>query len=349
MEQLEIESESGSGWKRALDRDEVRDLLAPRDLRSWASIALNWGIVLAAFALVARWPNPLTIAVALVLIGGRQLACAAIMHDASHRALFRDRRLNDWAGNWLAAYPVWSDTDRYRPYHMQHHSKTASPEDPDLGLVTPFPITAQSLRRKVWRDLSGRTGWKFAKASWKRTFARMERDEDARRAAVGALVSNLVLLAVATLIGHPGLYLLWVAAWLTTYTLVTRIRAIAEHAMTPAAFSPDEPLRNTRTVLARWWERLLVAPNRLNYHLEHHLLMTVPHYNLPRLHALLAARGVLADACVERSYWRILRRAASRVAAPGERAAAPATEALPWAPPQPKQDAAATPRHREVA
>jgi fatty acid desaturase len=51
----------------------------------------------------------------------------------------------------------------------------------------------------------------------------------------------------------------------------------------------------------------------VNYHLEHHLLMTVPHYALPRLHALLAARGVLARACVERGgYAAVLRRAASR-------------------------------------
>jgi fatty acid desaturase len=348
MEYAEVETGSGSDWKKVLDRDEIRDLLEPRDWRSWASIALNWGIVIACFALVARWPNPLTIVVALFVIAGRQLSCAAIMHDASHRALFGDRRLNDWAGNWLAAYPVWSDTDRYRPYHMQHHSKTASPEDPDLGLITPFPITARSLRRKVWRDLSGKTGWKFAKASWKRTFARMQKDEAARRAAIGTLVSNLVLLAAATLLGSPALYLLWVAAWLTTYTLVTRIRAIAEHAMTPAAFSPDQPLRNTRTMLARWWERLLVAPNRLNYHLEHHLLMTVPHYNLPRLHALLAARGVLADACVERSYWRILRRAAGARGA-ATAAASPPGGNLPWAPPREGEPVDAAARGREVA
>ncbi len=298
-------------WKDALTRDEIRELLLPRDLRAWVSIAVNWGIVFASFALVARWPNPLTILIALVLIGGRQLSCAAIMHDAAHHALFRNRTLNDWAGNWLAAYPVWSDTDRYRPYHLQHHTKTASPEDPDLGLVTPFPITRKSLRRKVWRDLSGQTGWKFAKASWKRSFARAGRDASARRAAVGVLVSNLVLFAIVALLWHPALYLLWVGAWFTTYTLVTRIRAIAEHAMTPAALDPDDPLNHTRTVPARWWERLVVAPNYLNYHLEHHLLMTVPHYNLPRMHQLLSERGILRHACVEPSYWRIVMRASA--------------------------------------
>jgi fatty acid desaturase len=309
---VEIDRRVGPVWRAALTREEVQSLLEPHDLRSWWSIAVNWGLVFASLALVAHWPNPVTIVVALAVIGARQLSCAAIMHDAAHRSLFRNRRVNDWAGNWLAAYPVWSDLHLYRPYHLKHHAKTGGPDDPDIGLVRPFPITRASLRRKLWRDLSGRTGWKFARAAWKRTFGRARHDRAARRAAIGVVVTNLVLFGVVTAAGRPALYLLWVGAWFTTYTLVTRVRSIAEHALTP---DPDDPLNNTRTVLARWWERLLVAPNHLNYHLEHHLLMTAPHYNLPRLHRLLRDRGALAGGCVERSYASIVRRAASAPAA----------------------------------
>jgi fatty acid desaturase len=75
---------------------------------------------------------------------------------------------------------------------------------------------------------------------------------------------------------------------------------------------PSDPLRNTRTTLATWWERLLLAPNRVNYHLEHHLLMTVPHYKLPRLHRLLDERGLLDGALVTRGYRAVLARAASK-------------------------------------
>ena len=123
------------------------------------------------------------------------------------------------------------------------------------------------------------------------------------------VVTNLVLLGCLTAVGHPTLYLLWVGAWFTTYSLVTRIRSIAEHGM---ARDPADPLQNTRTIVARWWERLLIAPNRVNYHLEHHLLMTVPHDKLPRLHCLLRDRGVLRDANVVRGYWNVLRLASSR-------------------------------------
>jgi fatty acid desaturase len=302
-----------SDWRSALSREEIQALLRPNDLRSWLSVGVDWAVVFASMALVAFWPHPWTLPLAIVaalfLIGARQLGLAILMHEASHRSLFASRRVNDFVGNWLCAYPVWSELETYRSYHLQHHAKTATAEDPDLSLVTPFPITRASLRRKFARDLSGRTGLKFARAAWARSMARARTSASSRRALVGFLTTNLALLAALAALGRPELYLLWAGAWLTTHTLVTRIRAIAEHALAP---DPEDPLNQTRTTLANPLERLLIAPNRVNYHLEHHLLMTVPHYHLPRLHRLLRDRGVLDDACVARGYWRVLRRAASK-------------------------------------
>ena len=308
-----VRTEAPARWRDALSREEIAALLEPADWRSWVSVAVDWGLVFAAMALVAVWPHlptlPLAIVFALFVFGARQLGLAVLMHEAAHRSLFGDRRVNDLVGSWLCAYPVWSDLFAYRAYHLQHHAKTGTAEDPDLGLVLPFPITAASLRRKVWRDLSGRTGWKFARGAWARTAARARTDAHARRAFVGFATTNLALVALLAVAGHPELYLLWAGAWLTTNTLVTRIRSIAEHALAP---EPGDDLNNTRTTLARTWERFLIAPNRVNYHLEHHLLMTVPHYRLPEMHRLLRERGALDGACVETSYWAILRRAASK-------------------------------------
>src|SRR5881409_2686010 len=177
-------------WREALSDRELRGLCALRDWRSWLSIAIDWGVIGAALALVGRWPHPLTVVVALFLIGGRQLGLAVLMHEAAHRTLFRERRWNDLVGNWLCAYPVWSDLYPYRPYHLQHHAHTGDTTDPDLGLVTPFPITPASLRRKIWRDLSGQTGAKFAVAAFKRTFGRWNQDSGARRAAIGFATTN---------------------------------------------------------------------------------------------------------------------------------------------------------------
>ncbi len=310
-------------WRDLVTREEIDAWLRMSDWRSALSIAIDWGLVFASMALVAAWPNPLTVVAALFVIGARQLGLAVMMHEASHRSLFSSKRVNDWVGNWLCAYPVWSDLHPYRPYHLQHHAHTGSAKDPDLGLVAPFPITRASFRRKVWRDLSGQTGWKFARAAYQRTFGRWREDPAARRAAIGVAVTNAALLGVLTLAGHPALYLLWAGAWLTTNTLVTRIRSIAEHALTPEA---DEPRGHTRTTVPRWWERLLVAPNCVNYHMEHHLLITVPHYNLRAMHRRLAELGAIAPGCVDRGYLGVLRRAASK---PERGAGAPAPVEAP--------------------
>ena len=46
-------------------------------------MATTWALIAATFALVAWRPNVLTVAVALVLLGGRHLALAVLMHEAS--------------------------------------------------------------------------------------------------------------------------------------------------------------------------------------------------------------------------------------------------------------------------
>jgi fatty acid desaturase len=303
-------------WQDALSPEERKTLLTIVPWRAWVSIAVDWALVGAAFALVAAWPNLLTVVIAIAVIGGRQLGLAILMHDAAHRILFRDRRWNDLVGNWLCAYPVYLDLHPYRAYHLKHHAKTWTADDPDLPLATAFPVTRASLRRKVWRDLSGRTGRKRFAFTLKGDVGMspglgIRTDLPGWKSFRGMAVTNAVLLLALTAAGHPALYLLWVAAWFSTYSLVTRIRSIAEHAMVP---DPADDLRNTRTTITRWWERLLIAPNCVNYHLEHHLLMTVPHYHLPRMHRLLRERGVLERACVVTGYPAVLRAAASRAA-----------------------------------
>ena len=55
--------------------------------------------------------------------------------------------------------------------------------------------------------------------------------------------------------------------------------------------------------------RLFVTPHGVCFHLEHHLLMTVPYFRLGALHRLLAERGVLEETPVAPVYVAVLRRA----------------------------------------
>ena len=49
-----------------------------------------------------------------------RVALTRRLREASHRTLLRSRTTNDWVGNWLCAYPIWSDLGPYRRFEEDH-------------------------------------------------------------------------------------------------------------------------------------------------------------------------------------------------------------------------------------
>ncbi len=284
--------------------------LSPRS--SWRGLLLvagAWGLILAAGAMFIAWPNPLTYVLALMLIGARQLGLAILMHDAAHGALHPDQRINDWVGEWLCAAPVGARLNAYRAYHLKHHRYTEQPEDPDLALSAPFPITRGSLLRKMVRDLTGQTFFKqrIAPLLAKRLEAR-EGGNVTARGANSFLLVNALMLAALTMAGLWWAYLaLWIVPMATWFPLVTRLRNIAEHACVD---TKDDPFSHARTTHANPLERLFIAPYWVHYHAEHHVFMHVPCYRLERMHAMLADKGYAPRMTITPGYVSVLRQAA---------------------------------------
>jgi fatty acid desaturase len=81
---------------------------------------------------------------------------------------------------------------------------------------------------------------------------------------------------------------------------------MAEHAAVPDNFDPDARL-NTRTLYINPLERLFIAPHRVNYHLEHHMLASVPIYRLEEMHKILLDKGCYDDVEFERGYWNLMK------------------------------------------
>jgi fatty acid desaturase len=300
-----------------LTDDEIGRLRRRSNVMGALLVLHAWGLVGAAMALFALWPNPLTLLVGVVLVGGRQLGLAILMHDAAHGLLFRHRRLNDWVGRSLCAYPVASDMDAYRPYHLKHHRLTQQADDPDLVLSAPFPITRVSLRRKFVRDLTGQTFMQRRRMQLQDALGPAGRPWPERlrrfRARLGAALAVNVLMAVILVAsGYWYLYLLlWLLPIATWYQLIARVRNIAEHAVVR---DNDDALLNTRTTRAGWLVRLVLAPYRVNYHLEHHLFLFVPCWRLPAAHRLLLAKGYGPRMEIQGGYRDVLRLAASAAA-----------------------------------
>ena len=268
-------------------------LAARSSWRGLALVAHAWIVIGLASAMALVWP--VTIPLAVMIIGARQLGLSVLMHDAAHGALHPDPRVIDWVGEWLCLGGVVP----YRNYHLQHHKYAQQAEDPDLVLSAPFPITRASLWRKVARDLTGQT-W------FKQKFGRLGARLKARRPGEGAgpilleeivrqrrwLIVNGLCIALFTAAGFWwGWFALWLAPRATWFQLVTRLRNIAEHAL--VAKNEPDPLRQARTTHANLIERALIAPYFVNYHCEHHMFMHVPCWSLPRVRRRLDAKGVL--------------------------------------------------------
>jgi fatty acid desaturase len=271
----------------------------------------SWrGTIAAAVALVTIWPNPFTWLIAVMIVGTRQLGLAILMHEAAHGGLHANQKINEFVGNWICAVPVGASLAGYRAYHLKHHRFTQQPEDPDLGLSAPFPISKDSFYRKAFRDLSGQTFVKQRTPSFKALFARREpvlTDEMRmqRFLAVNALLFGLFWLAGAGI----WFFGVWIVAMATWFPFVTRVRNIAEHACTSTG---ADPFSHARTTHANLIERMLIAPYWVNYHAEHHLFMYLPCYRLEEAHRLLTEKGLIARVEVAPSYLDVIRLATSR-------------------------------------
>jgi|JI9StandDraft_1071089.scaffolds.fasta_scaffold133728_2 fatty acid desaturase len=323
--------------KDILSQHELSALLAKSDFRGLVELVTSWGLIAASFAIVGFWPHLPTIVfpvvVALIVLGNRHLALAILVHDACHHALFKTRWLNEFAGKWFAAAPVLQDLEGYRKYHLQHHKYTGQDYqgekgDPDIILTRNYPISKKSLWRWLMRDLTGRSAPRLYLGLLAMNLGLMKFDLSGRVVMLAQpertafdwvtlairklgpfLFTNALMFTALWFAGNGWLYLLWVGAALTTFQFFTRIRSIAEHGMLPRV---ADMLKNTRTTEVSWWHRLTFAPHHVNYHLEHHFLMAVPSYRLPKMHRLLKERGVFADAPLAHGYGEILRLATTK-------------------------------------
>jgi len=255
---------------------------------------------------VALWTHHPVAWVAAFLLMGRAHARFAILgHEAAHRLLFSNRRINDWVGAWLLAYPSFVPIDIYRRGHMAHHKEEFGPNEPDIPLYSGYPIPRESWRRKLTRDAIGNSGWKNLK-----TLLNAFRSPTSRPLAMRIGGWQLALFVGFTLAGYPLAYpLLWLLPWMTGWRVINRLRAIAEHGGMMA--SPDRRL-TTHHVRQGFWARFWIVPFNTGWHLAHHVDIGVPFAHLPRFHRELVEAGWITSELEYPTYRALWRRASSR-------------------------------------
>ncbi|MEO7556403.1 MAG: fatty acid desaturase [Acidimicrobiales bacterium] len=271
---------------------------------AWSVFAL-WASTLA-ICVAAVWiAHPLAWVAAFVLMGPQHARFASLGHEAAHRLLFTNKRINDWVGRWVLGYPAFFPVDLYRRGHMAHHKDEFGPNEPDMNLYRGYPITRTSLGRKLRRDLLWESGWKNLKG-----LLRGLRADGPRTHARRIIGAQVVLLAVCATLGYPLVWFgLWFLPWMTEWRVINRLRAIAEHGGMERS---SDRRRTTHAVRQSRLAGSFLVPYNIGYHLAHHVDMGVPWRNLPQLDRELEAAGWVPDALVHPSYRELWANLSSR-------------------------------------
>jgi fatty acid desaturase len=281
-------------------RERLRRIPNARDVITVVSLYVQTAAVL----VVAVWfHNPFAYVAAFLLMGRAHCQFNILGHEAAHRLLFSNRRVNDVVGRWLLAYPSFQALDLYRRAHMAHHREEFGPNEPDLDLYQGYPIPKDSFWRKMKRDALFVSGWKNLKPLLKAVLR-----PSSRRLALSILGVQTVILAICVATGHWWVYpVFWLAPWMSVWRVLNRLRAIAEHGgMTR---SDDRRLTThvvRQTPLARFW----IVPYNTGWHLAHHVDSGIPFRRLPELHRELVASGWVTVGLEYPNYralWRALR------------------------------------------
>ena len=290
-----------------LSAQEREELLERSDFRAWLHVLSSWMLIFAILLLVGYFPSLITLLFAWIVLPGRQLSLAVLMHEAGHGSLFKTKGLNLWVGQWLCALPTLGDLASYARGHTAHHRLAGTDEDPDLPNYRAYPIKKSSLYRKWMRDLTGQTGFKLLAALATGAGSQMSRETvGSSNLLTKQIFVHLVFASILIALGVGWTWFVWMGTFLTSYMWVVRLRQVGEHAVVPDLYDPDVRM-NTRTVDAPLWQRFLLAPNNVNFHMEHHFMAGVPCYNLPKLRALLKSKGLLDGVPEVKGYGQVLK------------------------------------------
>jgi len=371
-----------------LDAEAARELKARDNITNWPYLAQIYLVIAAAIAGalalnaeidVRGWAwewKILVDAVAILIIGAAQHQFGGAIHEGTHFLLFKNRKLNEVASDWLAAFPIYTSTYQFRIHHLAHHQFVNDPErDPDIaqlkesGHWLDFPVPPIEL---VWALVKSLSPLKLLMFTiFRAKYSAVGFDQHAYidpeskgskwplRAGIIYAVAVPIATAEAIRLGYPatGSVLLAAATVVTiAYLLLvpekafsqTRLAPVISHratmvsrvayfaivygvvtALTVSGLAPSAwrnftlywvlplftsfPLfmmlrqwvqhgnadrgryTNTRVFLSNPVIAYAVFPWGMDYHLPHHLMASVPHYNLKRLHELLLADPVYRE------------------------------------------------------
>ncbi len=268
-----------------IDADRLRELQVRTNLRAAVDVVLWLGLIVAAgiwaYSTIWSWWSIPAFLVYGALFGG---AADARWHECGHGTAFRSTRANDVVYH-LASFMLWRGPSVWRWSHYRHHTDTIIVgRDAEIVFQRP-PSVGRALFAFTHLQGGPLMFWRLVQHAAGRL------DDDAKNIVpesehrrvvwesrvIVAVVTGVAVWSVASwsivplmFIGLPTIY----GAWLVVFFGITQHAGMSENVL-------DHRL-STRSVLMNPVFRFLYL--NMNYHVEHHLLPSVPYRALPDLH-----------------------------------------------------------------
>lgn len=250
-------------------------------------IFIDWVIIIGAPYLIYYYGiiwSPFT----LLIMGNRQRALLALLHESSHFLLFSNRRLNDIFSQCFLGAPLFKSITKYRKIHNQHHIELGDPEkDSDFMhnlddiKSGPFQLYCKHFFSKdVYNPINFIKGIKDLPL----------KDRIYLVLWWGIFITMLTLIFDAH---YTFIFLIsFVLARVFIFHAIVTFVIISDH----AGLFPGSILRFTRNHPLWSPIKWFLHPHWNGMHLTHHLLPNVPCSNLKKAHYILLNWDTYANA-----------------------------------------------------
>ena len=146
-------------------------------------------------------------------------------------------------------------------------ARSSGPDEPDMPLYRGYPIAADSFRRKLVRDATGRTGVKLMRGLF-RGAAQPRRRGPAHARQIVAM--QVVLLAAAIAV-RPLVAVPVASGWPRTSPCGASSTGCARSPSTAACSARRTGARPPTRCASRWPARFALVPYNIGWHLAHHV------------------------------------------------------------------------------
>jgi len=319
-------------------RKEIETLRKEKHNGALLTVAMMYICLLIGFLGFAFLPL-YTWAILIPFMGLVQYYIVISGHEAVHKTLCANMQLNEFFGVFGQAL-VGVNFHAYRLQHLDHHRCASSETDPDshiymkvMAIRSGWPrffylVFGTLIEILIKIRQKGTGGYGTERKINPKIERLMKRDS------VFVILAQLSLMGIANIcvgglpfsLGLPwaieailgcvvGYAIVWIVPLFCVTVFLNRCRIVIEHGLALHIANQTQdfggPRIPTIDVVPNVIERIIFAPFLFNYHCAHHLFMAVPHYNLPKLHALLRESQHAGHHRIDGGYVAAIRRTMS--------------------------------------